>query len=129
MFSFGWFSKLSITVNTPLLLIQLPIHLLVIQSTALSGHWGTCSEQSNGDHVLSLVVRQAPQQIIVILCCKCYQSPVKEVKNFVSFSWGEFSLSSYWNIVSYPTAPANLIFPVSSFSLGWPFSVPKDPFL
>lgn len=50
------------------------------------------------------------------------------VINYASFSWGDFSLFSYWDFVSYPVSPANLIFSVSSFSLDWPLSVPKSNF-
>lgn len=63
------------------------------------------------------MVRQEPQQITVILHRKCYQSPVEGVINSASFSWGGFSLFSYWDFVSYPLTAANLIFSVSLSAL------------
>lgn len=63
------------------------------------------------------LVRQAPQQIIVILSCKCSRSPVEGVINPVSFSWSGFSLFFYWDFVSYSVAPTNLIFFQSLLSL------------
>lgn len=80
--------------------------------------------------MLSLAGQQEPQQIIVILCYKCYQSPVEGVTNSVSFPLslllGGSSLFSYWDFVSYVAALANLISLVSSFFLGCPLSVPNS---